>query len=136
MRVVIDTNVLVSSLSSRSPYHWIIELILSEKIDLLVSEEILLEYEEILKVKYAPAVAHHFLTALQELPNVELVKIYFRWKLLKDEDDNKFVDCAIAGNANCIVTHDKDFNILKQVNFPKVNLASITEFEQLIQSMG
>jgi len=37
---------------------------------------------------------------------------------LKDEDDNKFVDCAIAANAGYLITHDKDFNILKQTDFP------------------
>ncbi len=34
-------------------------------------------------------------------------------------DDNKFVDCAVAANASFIVSHDKDFNILKEIDFPK-----------------
>lgn len=132
MRVIIDTNVLVSSLSSRSKYHWLVQFLLTEKFELLISDEILLEYEEILTQKYAYDVAHNFLTALQELPNVHLIKVYFHWNLLKDEDDNKFVDCGIAGNADYIITHDKDFIILKQVAFPKVNTIKIDEFEKLL----
>ncbi|MCB9352648.1 MAG: PIN domain-containing protein [Lewinellaceae bacterium] len=33
--------------------------------------------------------------------------------MIKDADDNKFLDCAIAAGAEYLVTHDKDFNILK-----------------------
>jgi putative PIN family toxin of toxin-antitoxin system len=133
MRVVIDTNVLVSSLSSKSAYHWLIQQLLLEKIEVLISDEILLEYEEILTQKYSMNVAQNFITSLKELPNVHFTRIYYRWNLLNDEDDNKFVDCAIAGNANYIITNDKDFNILKQVNFPKVNIIKIDEFEVVIK---
>jgi len=137
MKVVIDTNVLVSSLSSKSAYHWLIQQLLSEKIEVLISDEILLEYEEILTQKYSINAAQNFITSLKELPNVHFTRIYYRWNLLNDEDDNKFVDCAIAGNANYIITNDKDFNILKQVNFPKVNVIKIEEFEVMIkQELG
>jgi len=104
---------------------------------LLISDEILLEYEEILTQKYSINAAQNFITSLKELPNVHFTRIYYRWNLLNDEDDNKFVDCAIAGNANYIITNDKDFNILKQVNFPKVNVIKIEEFEVMIkQELG
>jgi uncharacterized protein len=56
-KIVIDTNVLVSSLSSKSNYHWIIELLLEEKFDLYITNEILFEYEEVLKAKYSEHVA-------------------------------------------------------------------------------
>ena len=48
-KFVIDTNVIVSALSSKSVFHWLIRLILDEKIDLFVTDEILFEYEEVLK---------------------------------------------------------------------------------------
>jgi predicted nucleic acid-binding protein len=41
---------------------------------------------------------------------------------LKDADDNKFVDCAVASNADYLVTHDRDFDVLKNVPFPKVKI--------------
>jgi putative PIN family toxin of toxin-antitoxin system len=75
-KTVIDTNVLVSALSSRSIYHWLIELLLEEKFELYVTDEILFEYEEVLKSKYSDAVATNFLVALQELPNVHFVRVY------------------------------------------------------------
>jgi predicted nucleic acid-binding protein len=47
-------------------------------------------------------------------------------------DDNKFVDCAIAGNADYLVSNDKHFNCLKNIEFPKLNLLNIDEFMDLL----
>jgi len=46
--------------------------------------------------------------------------------------DNKFVDCAIAGNVDYLVSNDKHFNCLKKIDFPKLNLLSIDEFMDLL----
>jgi uncharacterized protein len=105
--------------------------LLEEKIDVYVTTEILMEYEEILKQKYSAAVADYFLMALKELPNVHFVQVYFRWNLLDDEDDNKFADCYIAANAEYLITNDTDFNKLKSVSFPSFNILTIQEFEKL-----
>jgi uncharacterized protein len=131
IKTVIDTNVLVSALSTRSAYHWIIRLLLEEKIDLFVTTEILMEYEEVLKQKYSVTVAEHFLLSLKELPNVHFVQVYFNWMLLDDEDDNKFADCYIAANAEYLITNDSDFNKLKAVSFPSFTVLTIQEFEKL-----
>jgi len=76
MKIVIDTNVLVSSLSQKSQYHWLIQKLLDEKFDLHVTGEIL-EYEEILIQKYSYTVANNFIAALKELSNVYFTQIYF-----------------------------------------------------------
>jgi putative PIN family toxin of toxin-antitoxin system len=133
MKIVVDTNVLVSALSRKSQYHWIVTQILDEKLDVYVTSEIILEYEEILTRKYSYSVANNFIAALKELPNVYFTQIYFNWQLLTDEDDNKFVDCAIAANVNYLITHDKDFKVLREVDFPKVNIVSIPEFRKIIE---
>ena len=134
IKTVIDTNVLVSALSSRSSFHWLIRLLLEEKIELYVTTEIVLEYEEILKQKYSANVAEYFLLALKELPNVTLVHVHFKWNLLNDNDDNKFADCYIAANATYLITNDGDFNKLKSVKFPAFTVVSIQEFEKIKQS--
>jgi putative PIN family toxin of toxin-antitoxin system len=132
MKVVLDTNVLVSALSSRSVYHWLINELFNEKFEVYITDEILLEYHEILEKKYSVTTANNFLAALQLLQTVHFTHIYFRWQLLQDADDNKFADCAIAANADYLITNDKDFNILKKVNFPKVSVVTILEFQKII----
>jgi len=69
--------------------------------------------------------------ALKELPNVHYIQVYYNWRLLDDEDDNKFSDCYIAANAEYLVTNDKDFNKLKSLPFPSLNVVNIQEFEKL-----
>lgn len=64
-----------------------------------------------------------------ELPNVFYSRVFFRWNLIADPDDNKFVDCYVASGATYLITHDSHFSILKTVAFPKVNVVSIEEFK-------
>lgn len=54
--------------------------------------------------------------------------------LQKNPDDNKFVDCAVASNADYIISHDKDFAILKTIPFPKVKVISSEEFKSILET--
>ena len=131
IKIVIDTNVMVSSLSRHSAYHWLVAGLIDGRFDLYVTTEILFEYEEILKTKYSESVANNFLIALKELPNVHFVQVYYRWRLLKDADDNKFTDCYVAANAEYLLTHDAGFKTLKTLPFPVIRVISLDEFKVL-----
>ena len=50
--------------------------------------------------------------------------------ITQDPDDNKFVDCAICGMAEYIVSNDRHFDILKSIDFPLVTVRSIQEFSK------
>lgn len=113
LKIILDTNVLLVSISSKSPYHWIFAKLIEGAFDLGITSEILLEYEEVIGCKYNETVAKDVLRTLLVLPNVQQVTVYYKWNLIEaDSDDNKFVDCAVSFNANGIVTQDKHFNIL------------------------
>jgi putative PIN family toxin of toxin-antitoxin system len=132
MKVVLDTNVLLSSLGSRSPLRWLFEAFLRQRFMMLVTTDILLEYEEILAQKISEKAARYFLNLITQSSNVQEVVPFFKWNFLKDESDNKFVDCAIAGSADCIVSNDRDFDVLKTIAFPKLVVVSAKEFEPLL----
>ncbi len=76
MTAVIDCNILVMCLTSRSPYHTIYKSLVSGKFDLAVTTEIVLEYQEIIEQKYGTATANAFIALLNELPNVHFVTAY------------------------------------------------------------
>ena len=77
--------------------------------------------------------AQNTIRTLLLLPNVTKSDVYYNWALLRDDpDDDKFVDCAIAANANYIVTNDRHFDVLKQIEFPAVNVVNITQFQSLL----
>ena len=42
----------------------------------------------------------------------------------------KYVDCAVAANAICLVSNDVHFKILKTLTFPVVTLLTLLEFEK------
>ena len=135
LKTVIDTNIIVSALSSRSEYHWIIQSLLNEAFELYITDEILLEYEEILGKKYSPNVASNFLRVLKELPNVHFSHIFFKWDLIHDKDDNKFVDCYVSANADHLITHDRHFSVLNTITFPKVSVINIPAFKNVLSSL-
>ncbi len=61
---------------------------------------------------------------------MEKTSVYFDFALIHvDPSDNKFVDCAIAANADCLVSNDGHFQVLKHLDFPKVTVLRLAEFE-------
>jgi putative PIN family toxin of toxin-antitoxin system len=136
MTVVLDCNILVMCLTSGSPYHIIYQALVKGKFQLVVSNDILLEYEEIIQRKYSIATARAFGSLLDELPNVHYLHTYYQWQLItKDSDDNKYCDCAIAGQADYVVTEDRHFDVLKNVPFPSLTAVGINHFLEILQSV-
>lgn len=134
MRVVLDCNILVTCLTSRSPYHNIYRSLINGKFELGVTSEILLEYDEIITLKYGQTTAGAFLALLSELPNVQFINTYYQWNLISaDPDDNKYCDCAIAFNTDYLVTEDRHFNILTTVPFPHVQTVSLEQFMNILK---
>lgn len=133
MRVVIDTNQLLTCFSARSKTHWLWQAFKNQQFELCVTTEILEEYAEIFEQKYSFEAAELVLDILTESPNMLLIKEYFYWELIKtDPDDNKFVDCALMANAHYIVTEDKHFKVLKKIPFPKISVLNLDTFKILL----
>lgn len=131
VKIVIDTNILIAIIPKKSPFRWIFDAIIQGKIQLCISSEILLEYQEILALKNGKEVAENVVNLIAVHPLTLKVDIFYNFNLItQDPDDNKFVDCAIAGDALCLVSNDKHFTVLKSVPFPKVNWLILAEFEE------
>lgn len=127
--IVLDTNCLIQALPSKSPYHKVWSDILEGKICMCVNTDILEEYEEIVAQKTTPEIARNVVEAIANLTTTIMQNTYVHFELLPaDSDDNKFVDCAVASDAEYIVTNDKHFNPLKEIPWPKVEVIKIAEF--------
>jgi uncharacterized protein len=131
LKIVLDTNILVAIIGKKSPFRWIFDCLIDGKLILCVSNEILFEYQEILAKKTSTKVAENVINFITISPFTEKTDIFFNFGLIsKDADDNKFVDCAIASNATYLVSNDNHFQVLKNVNFPKVTVLTLSEFEE------
>ena len=128
-KIVLDTNCLISSLSRRGQYYPVWQGFQTGQYVLCVSTEILEEYAEKIAEKMSIQVATNVIHLLLESQFVELINPYFSLHLIEaDHDDDKFVDCAFAANATFIVSDDKHFEALKEIQFPKILVLKLKEF--------
>ena len=93
------------------------------------------EYEELLLRFFSPHFVHLTLEMLLKSPNIIQTVPFYKWDIISaDPDDNKFVDCALNAGADYIVTNDKHFNILKTIDFPKINVIDLDAFLKSIST--
>lgn len=136
LKVVIDTNVLLVSVSDKSAWHWLFKAIIEKKFDVFITTEILNEYEEKIAEHWSAEIAKVVIRTMLELPNVHFAVIWYRLGLIKqDEDDNKFCDCAFASNADYIITNDKHFNVLSAISFPRIKTIRSEEFQKIVNEL-
>ena len=133
LKVVLDTNVLIVAVSRRSRHYPIFEALLEGRYELCVTTDILDEYAEKLEEKYRPDGMENFMQFLERSPDVVRITKFYYWNLIaNDPDDDKFVDCAVAANADFIVTDDRDFRVLERVAFPKIRVISAYDFVEML----
>jgi uncharacterized protein len=133
LKVVLDTNALLRSISRRSAFSLILDKLYDGDYELWVTNDILLEYEEKITDLFSKETAELVIGALSLLPNVRKAEIHYRLFLIDiDKDDNKFSDCAFAGNVHYLVTNDKHFNVLSTIPFPSINIITLERFKSLL----
>lgn len=134
MKIVLDTNCLVNVIMPGSYNNDVWQAFRANKYVLCVTNEILLEYHEILSRRYNKLIANTVLKELIETPNVERINPTFRFNLITaDPDDNKFVDCAVIAGATYIVSNDRHFEELEHYEFPKVEVRKLSEFLDIVR---
>lgn len=70
LTILVDTNVMMAALSPKSNLHWLFQTFINGKFILVVSNEILLEYEEQIRFRYDETVANEFILILNEAVNL------------------------------------------------------------------
>lgn len=132
---MLDTSVLLISLPVKSSFRPIFDALRNGDFDLVVSNDILQEYHEKIAEKTSPEVADNVLKLILSLENCLLQSTFFEWGLMhNDEDDNKYADCAIVANADHLDSEDRHFNILKNIDFPRLSVIRVDEFLQMLNS--
>lgn len=136
MNIVLDTNCLIMAISAQNEYYQVWQDFLDGKYVLCVTNDIIEEYSEVIARNISPLVSEFIITAILNRKNIKLISPSYAFHLIEaDEDDNKFVDCAIIGNEKYIVTQDHHFNILKQISFPKVDVITLKAFLADLQKL-
>ncbi|MEQ1743791.1 MAG: putative toxin-antitoxin system toxin component, PIN family [Saprospiraceae bacterium] len=133
LRLVFDTNVVLNALSPKLPFRSVLQEVIAGRHHLCVTTEILLEYEEKISEFYSPSTATLLLDALAVSNHVIRSEVFYRFNLLEDEDDNKFIDCAFAANAHYLISDDKGFRMLETVGFPRIEWLTLKRWHEILQ---
>jgi putative PIN family toxin of toxin-antitoxin system len=127
MRVVFDTNIFISALViPGSLAEKAVSRIIAGRDELVISPDIIKEVLSVLSSKFAREreALSHVAVILLELG--ELVRPDQRFRVFKDEPDNRILECAVFGKADHVVTGDKEMLRLKE--FKGVKIASLREY--------
>ena len=128
MKVVVDTNVLISGVFFGGMPARVLEAWRDGKFDLVASPDILEEYRRVgeeLAVRFtgvslAPLLALLVMTAeIIEPPGLTE-------QVSRDPDDDKFIACALAGDCQCIISGDKD--LLELSGYQGIKVVAPREF--------
>ncbi|MEZ0485126.1 putative toxin-antitoxin system toxin component, PIN family [Fibrella aquatica] len=108
-KIVVDTNVLVSSLIAKSyPAFIIDEFVISRKVTLLLTDDIWNEYIDVLNrpkfARFANFKINADLVLLRFDEIAEKLLVTERLAVLADEADNRFLEAALAGSADYVIT--------------------------------
>ena len=134
--IVLDTNCLLQIIARKSKNYFLWEGFLNGDYCLCYTTEILEEYKEILCLKTNRLIATMVLEIITQAPNTQRVDAHYHWNLItQDPDDNKFVDCAVFANADFIVSDDKHFKDLENIDFPRVLVVRLEEFARLYRNL-
>lgn len=129
MRVVLDTNVVVSALLFTGISSKLVPLWEGGGITALVSRGILEEYLRVLSYPKFKLSEGDIKGLIQEelLPYVDVVKPWRRLRAVdRDPSDDKFVECVVAGKARVIISGDKD--LLSIGRYRKILIQSPAQF--------
>lgn len=117
IRIVADTNVLVSACIGQGPASKVIEACLTGRLAPMLSLALFLEYEDVINRTTPFRSARFDLHQRNDLLDAlfsrgTLVDIHYRWRPnLRDEGDNHLIELAIAANARYLVTSNtRDFS--------------------------
>lgn len=109
MRVILDTNVFISGIFFSGPPSQILKAWANKKYQWVLSQPILDEYKRVseeLSAKFPPIDISHILDLITihglfvDTRDVSIV-------VCDDPDDDKFIECAVAGNCTIIISGDK-----------------------------
>ena len=128
MKIVLDTNVLISGIFFTGPPYKILNAWKKGEITFVVSEEILLEYQRVaneMSLKF-PSIDIRKILQLITIHS-EIINTHgYEVTICEDPDDNMFISCAVASKSKVIVSGDK--HLLKIDNYQNIRVLKPREF--------
>ncbi|MCM1040220.1 MAG: putative toxin-antitoxin system toxin component, PIN family [Ruminococcus sp.] len=127
MRIVIDTNVLISGIFFGGFPRKILSAVVCQKITACATTEIINEYEEIVQEMINRKQGHINRAILSPLIKaMKIIEPVTHVEICRNPDDNKFLECAKDSHALYIVSGDKDLLVLEK--FDNIPIVTAKDF--------
>ena len=127
MRIVVDTNVLISGVFFGGFPRKLLSAVVEGKITSCASTEIVNEYQEVVEEMICRKQGHLNTNILNPLiQSMEMIEPMSNVEICRDPDDDKFINCARDGKAFYIVSGDKDLLDLQQ--FEDIRIVTARQF--------
>ena len=132
MRIVIDTNVMASAVFFGGQPYRLLHYIMEGQVDVVASEEIVDEYEEIfLRLKHKYPSIRTRIPLNDILARFEIIRVTSDIHVSRDPDDDKFISCSVDGKCLYIVSGDSD--LLSIGNYGNVEILTVVDFLNRIE---
>ena len=136
--VCVDTNVVLRMRGQAGEFRPLLSALAAGKLRWAVSTDILLEYEEVLIAKCGESRWQSFWSLIQAIAlrheTIDTLDPQFRFRVITtDPDDNKFADCAIAANADFVITEDAHFAPLVTAGYKAQPIAPADFIERFLK---
>ncbi len=131
MKVVLDTNILISAFIFGGKPRQILSLTLTNRIQMFISPVLIAEFFDVVNKKFDLSAQELALTKNQIENKFSIVKPKKSLHIVRDEDDNRVLEAAIDGKCDYIVTGDKDLLDLKIFKKIKIVTSDIFLSEML-----
>ena len=127
MRIVVDTNVLISGVFFGGFPRKILRASVEGRVRACASMEILNEYQEIIREMVLRKQGNIDVSILNPLiRSMEIIEPASQIEICRDPDDDKFINCARDAHAMYIVSGDKDLLVIQQ--FENISIVTAKEF--------
>lgn len=133
LRIVLDTNVLLSAIVCNGKPRKLFQMGIDGKYKILISKDTLDELSEVIQRPKFQMTSEDIVRVVSALMETgENVRITSNFKVIRnDPDDNIIINTAHDGNADYVVSGDKDIKDLK--NFKKIKIVSVDEMLKILK---
>lgn len=132
IKTVIDTGITVSAaFRDQTPEEVILFIVEQEDFEWVISPAILEEYTEVLarkKFNLPPEVLQKWSEIFEQCTTTIEPEIEIDFP--RDQKDAKFLECALAAEADYLITGDKDFEEAQKL--AKTTIISVSQFKELV----
>ena len=136
MKIVVDSNIFVSSFFWGGNPRNIFERVINGFDELFITEEILIEIESVMnrsKFQANSSKIKDYIRIVKKYSKI-VVSNSISEEISRDEDDNKILQCGIDGNVNFIITGDNDLLVLNE--YKNIKIVKPREYLDIVEKQA